>query len=95
MRLIRWTALLAAFCWRSMWLVGSLLPTLLANRWIADRCPARAALTSVPRNRVRGTDRSWFSVPLTDATYASETYGASVSTPGKTQAGVNLPIQPH
>ena len=92
MRLIRWTALLVAFL-LALYVVGWFLVANVAGQQV-DRVIARLARAGID---VRTTEQGFegltdlgFRFQLTDATYASETYGASVSTPGKTQAGVNL-----
>ena len=92
MRLIRWTALLVAFL-LALYVVGWFLVANVAGQQV-DRVIERLARAGIDvettEQGFEGLTDLGFRFQLTDATYASETYGASVSTPGKTQAGVNL-----
>ena len=77
----------------ALYVVGWFLVANVAGQQV-DRVIERLARAGID---VRTTEQGFegltdlgFRFQLTDATYASETYGASLSTPGKTQAGVNL-----
>ena len=92
MRLIRWTALLVAFL-LALYVAGWFLVASLAGQQL-DRVFGRLARAGID---VRTTEQGFegltdlgFRFQLMDAVYASETYGASLSTPGKTQAGIKL-----
>ena len=92
MRLIRWTALLVAFL-LALYVAGWFVAANVAGQQV-DRAFGRLARAGVD---VRTTEQGFegltdlgFRFQLMDAVYASETYGASLSTPGKTQAGINL-----
>ena len=92
MRLIRWTALLVAFL-LALYVAGWFVAAHVAGQQV-DRVIGRLARAGVD---VRTTEQGFegltdlgFRFQLMDAIYASETYGASLSTPGKTQAGINL-----
>ena len=82
MRLIRWTALLVAFLF-ALYVVGWFLAANVAGQQV-DRVIARLARAGID---VQTTEQGFegltdlgFRFQLTDATYASETYGASLST---------------
>ena len=92
MRLIRWTALLVAFL-LALYVAGWFLAAHVAGQQV-DRAFGRLARAGI---ELRTTEQGFegltdlgFRFQLMDAIYASETYGASLSTPGKTQAGINL-----
>ena len=92
MRLIRWTALLVAFL-LALYVAGWFVAAHVAGQQV-DRAFGRLARAGIDvRTTAQGfeglTDLG-FRFQLMDAIYASETYGASLSTPGKTQAGINL-----
>ena len=92
MRLIRWTALLVAFL-LALYVAGWFAAAHVAGQQV-DRAFGRLARAGID---VRTAEKGFegladlgFRFQLMDAVYASETYGASLSTPGKTQAGINL-----
>ena len=92
MRLIRWTALLVAFL-LALYVAGWFVAAHVAGQQV-DRAFGRLARAGID---VRTAEQGFegladlgFRFQLMDAVYASETYGASLSTPGKTQAGINL-----
>ena len=92
MRLLRWTALLVAFL-LALYVAGWFVAASVAGQQV-DRVIGRLARAGID---VRTADQGFegltdlgFRFQLVDATYVSETYGASLSTPGKTQGGVKL-----
>ena len=92
MRLIRWTALLVAFL-LALYVAGWFVAANVAGQQV-DRVIGRLARAGIELRTAEqgfeGLTDLGFRFQLMDAIYASETYGASLSTPGKTQTGINL-----